>query len=184
MTTFYCLRFVTSQPGGPGPRIYIPQEQGGPVIPTGTGFPFRRLLRLARLRWRYSIPPPHGIELFSGSYLAGRLYSVAVSEEMFVACSYLWRRLWIPQQRDVFQEPTNFLLVSMDTPVVSTATSWFVFKNRISADTFPRNGLHVCTNISEERAASVIWFDDGGSRFFQNISNDLPDYTVSHPKRR
>jgi hypothetical protein len=25
------------QPGGPGPRIYIPQEQGGPVIPSGTG---------------------------------------------------------------------------------------------------------------------------------------------------
>jgi hypothetical protein len=25
-------------PGGPGPRIYIPQEQGGPVIPQGTGF--------------------------------------------------------------------------------------------------------------------------------------------------
>jgi hypothetical protein len=29
-----------SQPGGPGPRIYIPQEQGGPVIPPGTGFLF------------------------------------------------------------------------------------------------------------------------------------------------
>jgi hypothetical protein len=28
------------QPGGPGPRIYIPQKQGGPVIPLGTGFPF------------------------------------------------------------------------------------------------------------------------------------------------
>jgi hypothetical protein len=26
------------QPGGPGPRIYIPQEQGCPVIPPGTGF--------------------------------------------------------------------------------------------------------------------------------------------------
>jgi hypothetical protein len=25
------------QPGGPGPRIYIPQEKGGPVIPPGTG---------------------------------------------------------------------------------------------------------------------------------------------------
>jgi hypothetical protein len=25
------------QPGGPGPRIYFPQEQGGPVIPPGTG---------------------------------------------------------------------------------------------------------------------------------------------------
>jgi hypothetical protein len=24
-------------------------------------FPFRRLLRLARLRWRYSTPPPHGL---------------------------------------------------------------------------------------------------------------------------
>jgi hypothetical protein len=51
------------QPGGPGPRIYIPQEQGGPVISPGTGFLFGRLLRLARLRWRYSIPPSHGILL-------------------------------------------------------------------------------------------------------------------------
>jgi hypothetical protein len=41
------------KPGGPYPRIYIPQEQGGPVIPPGTGFPFRRLLRLAGMRWRY-----------------------------------------------------------------------------------------------------------------------------------
>jgi hypothetical protein len=50
------------QPGGPGPRIFIPQEQGGPVIPPGTGFPFRHLLRLAGLRRRYSNPPPHGKE--------------------------------------------------------------------------------------------------------------------------
>jgi hypothetical protein len=26
------------QPGGPGPTIYIPQEQGDPIIPPGTGF--------------------------------------------------------------------------------------------------------------------------------------------------
>jgi hypothetical protein len=52
--------FILPQPGGPGPRIYIPQEQGGPDIPPGTGFPFRRLLRLAELLWRYFIPPPHG----------------------------------------------------------------------------------------------------------------------------
>jgi hypothetical protein len=25
------------QPGGSGPRIYVPQEHSGPVIPTGTG---------------------------------------------------------------------------------------------------------------------------------------------------
>jgi hypothetical protein len=48
------------QPGGPGPCIYIPPEEGGPVITPGTGFPFRHLLRLAGIRWRYSTPPPHG----------------------------------------------------------------------------------------------------------------------------
>jgi hypothetical protein len=62
MTIFYCLRFDTPQPGGPGPSIYIPLEKCGPVIPLETGFPFRRLLRLAVLRWRYSTPQPHGIE--------------------------------------------------------------------------------------------------------------------------
>jgi hypothetical protein len=48
------------QPGRPGLRIYIPQEKGGPDIPPGTRFPFRRLLLLVRLRWRHSVPPPHG----------------------------------------------------------------------------------------------------------------------------
>jgi hypothetical protein len=32
------------QTGRPGPRVCIPQEQGGPVMPPGTGFSFRRLL--------------------------------------------------------------------------------------------------------------------------------------------
>jgi hypothetical protein len=49
------------QPGGPGSRIYIPQEQCGQVIPLGTGFRFRRFLRLAGLLWRYSNPPPRGV---------------------------------------------------------------------------------------------------------------------------
>jgi hypothetical protein len=40
ITIFYCLRFETRRPEGPGPRIYIPQEQGDPVIPPGTRFPF------------------------------------------------------------------------------------------------------------------------------------------------
>jgi hypothetical protein len=50
------------QPGGPGSCIYIPQEQGCPVIPPGTGFPFCCVFRLGGLRWRYSTPPPHGLE--------------------------------------------------------------------------------------------------------------------------
>jgi hypothetical protein len=49
------------QPGGPGLRVYIAQEQGGPVIPPDTGFPFRRLLRLTGLRWRCSTSPQHGM---------------------------------------------------------------------------------------------------------------------------
>jgi hypothetical protein len=40
------------QPGGPGPHIYIPQEQGGTVTPLGTGFPFCRLLRLSGILTR------------------------------------------------------------------------------------------------------------------------------------
>jgi hypothetical protein len=42
------------QPGGLGPCIYVPLRQGGPVITSGTGFPFCRLLRLTELRWSYS----------------------------------------------------------------------------------------------------------------------------------
>jgi hypothetical protein len=61
----YCLIFETSQPGRPGPRIYIPQDQGGPVTAQSTGLPFRRLLRLAGLRWRYSNPPPRGSSLLN-----------------------------------------------------------------------------------------------------------------------
>jgi hypothetical protein len=49
------------QPGGPCPRIYFPHEQGGPVIPPGTGFLFCHLLWLVELRWCYSNPPPHGV---------------------------------------------------------------------------------------------------------------------------
>jgi hypothetical protein len=52
---FYCHCFTET----PGPRIYIPQEQGGPVTPPGTGFAFRRLLLLSGLQWRFSNPPPH-----------------------------------------------------------------------------------------------------------------------------
>jgi hypothetical protein len=48
------------QPGGPGPRIYIPQEHGGPVMSPGIWFPFHHLLRLAGLQWRYSNPSPRG----------------------------------------------------------------------------------------------------------------------------
>jgi hypothetical protein len=40
--------------------IYVFQRQAGPVIPPGTRFSFRCLLRLAGLWWRYSNQPAHG----------------------------------------------------------------------------------------------------------------------------
>jgi hypothetical protein len=54
-TQNHILRFHLRlpQPEGLCPCIYIPQEQGGPVIPPGTGIPFCRLWRLAGLWWRY-----------------------------------------------------------------------------------------------------------------------------------
>jgi hypothetical protein len=61
MTTFYCLIFETPSTCRARSPYLHPPEQGGPVIPQGTGFPFRRLLRLAGLRWRYSNPPPRGL---------------------------------------------------------------------------------------------------------------------------
>jgi hypothetical protein len=48
------------QPGGPGSRIYISQEQGSPVIPPGTGFPFVASYDSQGLRWRYSNSLPQG----------------------------------------------------------------------------------------------------------------------------
>jgi hypothetical protein len=43
MTIVLSLRFELPQPGGPGPLVYLPTEQGGPVTPP-TGFPFHCLL--------------------------------------------------------------------------------------------------------------------------------------------
>jgi hypothetical protein len=54
-------QFETPPTWRPGPRISNLPEQGGPVTSPGTGVPFRRLLRLAGLRWGYSTPPPHGV---------------------------------------------------------------------------------------------------------------------------
>jgi hypothetical protein len=82
MTTFCPLRFETPQPGGPGLRIYVPQGQGGTVIPPGSVFPFRRLLRVAGLWRRYSTLPPHRIGSFqnqSQSYVTTDGQSASLS---------------------------------------------------------------------------------------------------------
>jgi hypothetical protein len=49
------------QPGRPGPRNYISQEQDGPDVPPGTGFHFLRLLRLRA-----------AVEVFEPAFTRGR----------------------------------------------------------------------------------------------------------------
>jgi hypothetical protein len=67
-TRFLCQILRLPQPGGPGPHIYIPQEQGDPLIPPGTEFPFCCLLQLAGPPCRYSNC------LRTGSYVTGWAY--------------------------------------------------------------------------------------------------------------
>jgi hypothetical protein len=69
--------FISSGTGWPGytPMHRVPfSSQGGPVIPQCTGFPFRRLLCFAGLRWSYSTPPPHGIGNCFGCCVLTRRY--------------------------------------------------------------------------------------------------------------
>jgi hypothetical protein len=59
MITFYCLRFETLPTWwARSPHLYSPGT-GWPSYTPDIGFLFRRLLRLAGLRWRYSTPPPY-----------------------------------------------------------------------------------------------------------------------------
>jgi hypothetical protein len=124
------------QPGGPGPRIYIPQEQRGPVIPPGTGFPLHHLLRLAGLRWRCSTPPPHGKTVSILCYItSGR------TDRKHLSFPYPRRRLFITQRRVGFQES-----FSTETSVYHSAMD--CFQESISSETCSPTlslamGLHV-----------------------------------------
>jgi hypothetical protein len=52
---------------GPRSGVILGSESRGTrdhiLLPQIQDFPFRHLLRLAGLRWRYSTPPPHGEDL-------------------------------------------------------------------------------------------------------------------------
>jgi hypothetical protein len=61
MTTFYSFRFEIPLTWKSRSSYLYPPGRGGPVIPPGTDFPFRLLLLLAELQWRYSNPPPRGL---------------------------------------------------------------------------------------------------------------------------
>jgi hypothetical protein len=86
------------QPGGPCPRIYITQEQGGPVIPLGTGFPFCCLLWLIGLWWSYSNPTLHrgnrnNLKLYCDWWSVGQsilVTSTPPPPHILINVRYLW----------------------------------------------------------------------------------------------
>jgi hypothetical protein len=87
------------EPGGPGSRIYIPLEQGGPVIAPGTGFPLRRLLRLAGLRWRYSNPSP--------TWRARSPYIISLRNRMVQSKVKVTQYVLVPRPRDFRGVPSE-----------------------------------------------------------------------------
>jgi hypothetical protein len=94
MTTFYCLIWDSFNLEG-----QVPQEQGGPNIPPGTGFPFLRLLRLAWLRRRYCNPPRKvkvtlRLTVSRPVRLDVRRPS-GTSDQFFFLLEILFRQLWV-----------------------------------------------------------------------------------------
>jgi hypothetical protein len=125
LITSYCLIWDSPQPGGPGPRIYNPQEQGGTVIPPGIGFPLLRLLRLAELFWRYSNPPPHGSRSFiwNGKRVKRLVQQFLCCLAFFVAAVTFFFNDVVPRNGNrIFTEP----LPSNDEGHIYGDTDWWV----------------------------------------------------------
>jgi hypothetical protein len=82
MTVFYCLRLETPPTWRARFSYLYPPGTGWPGYTPRHWFPFRRLLQLARLRWRYSNPPPNGVlfSLFSDGLLSS-LYSLGRTQQ-------------------------------------------------------------------------------------------------------
>jgi hypothetical protein len=90
------------EPGGLGPHNYIPQKQGGPITPPGTGFSFRRLLRLTRIRWRYSTPPLFRSPVYR---LGTDRIENTTSNSSIVACVSVAAIRWFGCRGNVFTQP-------------------------------------------------------------------------------
>jgi hypothetical protein len=60
-------------------RVRVPWESHHILLSQIRDFPFRRLLRLAVLQWRYSTPPPHGSTANSQFYVTTDGQSASLS---------------------------------------------------------------------------------------------------------
>jgi hypothetical protein len=88
------------QLGGSGPGIYIPQEHGDLVITPDTGFPFRRLLLFARLRWMYSNPAGLGSSLYIlGADPTENTVSIVIAQQhLHFSCLFIAAGTFLPSR--------------------------------------------------------------------------------------
>jgi hypothetical protein len=135
------------QPGGSGVHIYIPQEQGCPVIPPGTGFPFRRLLRFAGLRWRFSNPPPHGVRIrvtLRSSLYTYNIGSTPRENTVSQQFLYCYRGVFIPPlHRNGSSSSVSCVLISAGISLMSRCLA-------MNYSGFQAHVTICCTKLGEE----------------------------------
>jgi hypothetical protein len=72
----------------PGPRQRSQSRVRDILLSQIRDFPFRRLLRLAGLRWRYSTPPPHGIHECTAFYkMTENVIDITASKGSCLRCA-------------------------------------------------------------------------------------------------
>jgi hypothetical protein len=136
MTTIYCLRFGTPPTWrARSPYLYPP---GSPVIPPGTGFPFRCLLLFTGLRWRYLNLPPRcslAVTILLITYLHGphRKHHSSVDRVLILpsccpetGCATPFNKNPLPQQRAWFRDrytATGLLHATVSFLVTSNPSS-------------------------------------------------------------
>jgi hypothetical protein len=138
------------QPGRPGSRIYIPQEQGGPVIPPGTG-----LVPLLKLKFIYDRQSVGQSVMVSGTCdqffflfeISFRQlcvsYFVAPSLTRGWVCNLLYNCFWaLPEQSLLGRSPaellTTFYCLIWDSPNLESQVPIFISPRNRMAQLYPR----------------------------------------------
>jgi hypothetical protein len=97
-------------------RVRVPWDSQPYFLSHIWDFPFRRLLRLAGSRWRYSTPPPHGYELQADSCYTTAARTTqktqfyccvaqTTQKTSHVVCKYCWSVTSLRLRGSVFTEP-------------------------------------------------------------------------------
>jgi hypothetical protein len=71
-------------------RVRVPWDSRPYFTVSDSRLPFIRLLRLAKLRWRYSTPPPHGRLLLLVTFLSSQSHIATDGSQSVLVSSPIW----------------------------------------------------------------------------------------------